>query len=158
MAGRPPKPTQLKIIEGNPGKRPLNTNEPQYAADAVRCPMWLDPDAKREWRRVVKLLKANHLATEADVMALAAYCQAYARWKLAEQELSKRIEEDGGLYFCTPQGYRQQHPEVSIAQKNQQLMLQAAAKFGLDPSSRSKLSLPTNNRDELDDVLSGRSG
>jgi len=29
MAGRKPKPTALKIIEGNPGKRPLNKNEPK---------------------------------------------------------------------------------------------------------------------------------
>ena len=26
--GRKPKPTALKILEGNPGKRPLNENEP----------------------------------------------------------------------------------------------------------------------------------
>lgn len=26
--GRKPKPTALKLLEGNPGKRPINANEP----------------------------------------------------------------------------------------------------------------------------------
>jgi len=29
MRGPPPKPTYLRILEGNPSKRPLNRNEPQ---------------------------------------------------------------------------------------------------------------------------------
>lgn len=27
--GRPPKPTYLKVLEGNPGRRPINENEPK---------------------------------------------------------------------------------------------------------------------------------
>ena len=27
--GRKPKPTAVKVLEGNPGKRSLNTNEPK---------------------------------------------------------------------------------------------------------------------------------
>jgi len=30
MAGRKPKPTALKKLEGNPGKRKLNTKEPPF--------------------------------------------------------------------------------------------------------------------------------
>jgi hypothetical protein len=29
MRGRKPKPTHLKLLEGNPGRRPLNTGEPR---------------------------------------------------------------------------------------------------------------------------------
>ena len=35
MAGRKPKPTALKKLEGNPGKRKLNTKEPVFAAFCV---------------------------------------------------------------------------------------------------------------------------
>lgn len=28
--GRKPTPTAIKMLEGNPGKRPLNTKEPKY--------------------------------------------------------------------------------------------------------------------------------
>ena len=31
MAGRKPKPTAVKKLEGNPGKRKLNTKEPNLA-------------------------------------------------------------------------------------------------------------------------------
>ena len=49
MRGRKPTPTAIKVLEGNPGKRPLNDREPQPPKKAPSCPKWLEPDAKREW-------------------------------------------------------------------------------------------------------------
>ena len=40
--GRKPKPTAMKELEGNPGKRPLNPNEPRPERKAPRCPAWLE--------------------------------------------------------------------------------------------------------------------
>ena len=34
--GRPRKPTKLKILEGNPGRRPLNKSEPEYAPTVLK--------------------------------------------------------------------------------------------------------------------------
>ena len=46
--GRKPKPTAIKELEGNPGKRPLNANEPKPERKAPRCPGWLaTPDERR---------------------------------------------------------------------------------------------------------------
>ena len=42
MAGRKPKPTAVKKLEGNPGKRKLNTKEPVPAKGMPDCPEWLD--------------------------------------------------------------------------------------------------------------------
>jgi hypothetical protein len=39
--GRPPKPTALKVFEGNPGKRDLNNQEPQPKKGAPSCPKTL---------------------------------------------------------------------------------------------------------------------
>ena len=36
--GRKPKPTALKVLEGNPGKRPLNENEPIPPKGSIKCP------------------------------------------------------------------------------------------------------------------------
>lgn len=47
IRGRKPKPTNLKVLEGNPGKRPLPTNEVKPQKKAPRCPQWLEEDAKR---------------------------------------------------------------------------------------------------------------
>ena len=50
--GRKPKPTAMKELEGNPGKHPLNTSEPKPNKKAPACPKWLEPEAKKEWRRL----------------------------------------------------------------------------------------------------------
>ena len=50
MAGRKPKPTALKKLEGNPGKRKLNTKEPVPGKGMSDCPKWLLPEAKEEWK------------------------------------------------------------------------------------------------------------
>ena len=49
--GRKPKPTALKKLEGNPGKRPLNTMEPTPPNVSIHCPQYLLPDARKEWKR-----------------------------------------------------------------------------------------------------------
>ena len=140
MRGRPPKPTVLKALAGNPGKRPLNQNEPKPQTKRLTCPSWLDVDAKREWHRLSPELKRLGLLTIVDAVAFAGYCQAYARWMQAERLLS-----DLGLVMTVPtkngDGYEQQRPEVSIAQKYFQIATTTGARFGLDPSSRSRLSV-----------------
>ena len=111
--GRPPKPTAVKKLEGNPGKRPLNENEPKPSGKAPSCPTWLEPDAKKEWDRLSAVLEAMGLLTSVDMAAFAGYCQAYARWKEAEEFITKH-----GSIIKTNSGYIQQVPQVSIAHVN----------------------------------------
>lgn len=92
MAGRTPKPTHLKVLEGNPGKRALNKNEPKPQAKIPSCPSHLDKEAKVEWRRISKQLLQLGLLTEIDRAALAAYCQAWSRWVYAENKISELVE------------------------------------------------------------------
>ena len=87
--GRKPKPTALKMLEGNPRGRPLNTEEPKPEKKAPRCPSWLEAEAKKEWKRLAKVLENMGLLTEMDMAAFAGYCQAYARWKEAEEFLTQ---------------------------------------------------------------------
>ena len=49
--GRKPTPTTIKELEGNPGIRPLIDAEPKPERKAPPCPKWLEPEAKKEWRR-----------------------------------------------------------------------------------------------------------
>ena len=93
MAGRKPKPTAIKKLEGNPGKRKLNTKEPIPAKGMPNCPEWLMPEAKKEWERLADLMNQMGVLTEVDMAAFAAYCQSYARWKEAQDDVySDRIE------------------------------------------------------------------
>ena len=103
--GRKPKPTAIKRLEGNPGKRPLNIYEPKPQKKAPACPDWLDEEAKREWHRLAKTMEAMGVLTEADRAAFATYCDAYSKWKDATEFINQH-----GQIFKTPSGYIQQVP------------------------------------------------
>lgn len=151
-AGRKPKPTALKELEGNPGKRKLNTRESKPEKGIPTCPDWLLPEAKREWTRLAENLGKLGVLTKIDRSVFAAYCQSYARWKEAQEHIDRE-----GSTFETDKGYQQQTPWVGIANTNQKLMLQAASEFGLTPSSRSRIVVDPKDSgtDEMEDLLSG---
>ena len=148
MAGRKPKPTAVKKLEGNPGKRKLNTKEPNPGKGMPDCPAWLLPEAKTEWIRLSEKLNQMGVLTEIDRSAFAAYCQSYARWKEAEEFIEKH-----GTIVKTPSGYWQQVPQVSIAQTNLKVMLKFCSEFGLTPSSRSRMIAGELNKDTAVDEM-----
>lgn len=151
--GRKPTPTAIKELEGNPGHRPLNDQEPKPVKKAPPCPKNLEPEAKKEWRRLAKHMESLGILTELDMAAFASYCQHYARWKEAEDFLTQH-----GTIVKTPSGYWQQVPQVSIAQTYNKLMMKAAEQFGLTPSSRSRIIAgdgEQSSRDEMEDILGG---
>ena len=135
--GFAPEPTVLKVIKGNPGKRPLNVREPKPKPIKPTCPAWLDAEAKREWKRIVPELDSLGLLGKIDRAALAGYCECWSQWQQAS-----RILQEKGLTFKTPSGYMQQRPEVSIAQKSLSLLKGFCQEFGLTPSARSRIQTP----------------
>ena len=64
-----PKPTALKVLEGNPGKRPLNDHEPIPPKGELKCPSWLLPEAKKEWKRLASSLEAMGVPVTAESFA-----------------------------------------------------------------------------------------
>lgn len=144
--GRKPMPRELKLLHGNPGKKKIPEGV-RVPPRAPTCPRWLLPEAKREWRRIAPGLENLGLLTEIDRASLAAYCQALARAITAERVIAK-----DGETFETPSGYIQQRPEVAIAVKQWGLVAKFATEFGLTPSSRSRISLPSPAGDEGDDL------
>ena len=153
--GRKPTPTALKELEGNPGKRKLNDKEPKPNKKDPSCPKWLEEEAKKEWKRLAKKMEAMGILTEVDMAAFAGYCQAYARWKEAEEFITQH-----GTIVKTPSGYWQQVPQVSIAQTYLKVMNRFAEQFGLTPASRSRIVADSTSNagyDEMEDILGGGS-
>ena len=146
MPGRKPKPTALKVLEGNPGKGEINRHEPAPGKGMPKCPRWLLPEARKEWNRLAKKLNQMGVLTEIDQAAFAAYCQAWARWKEAQEA----INECGAVYE-TDTGFRKS-PWVTIANDNQRLMIQAASEFGLTPSSRSRIVAGSDSKSDMDEM------
>jgi P27 family predicted phage terminase small subunit len=135
--GRKPLPSSLKKLQGNPGKRPLNQNEPRPRAVLPRCPGHLSPEARAEWKRMARRLFLLGLLTELDATALSIYCQAYGRWVQAEQKLAQY-----GLLIKTGNDQPQLSPYLSIANRAMEQMKALLAEFGMTPSSRSRLVVP----------------
>jgi P27 family predicted phage terminase small subunit len=150
--GRPPKPTVLKRLAGNPGKRTLNPNEPDPRRDDVAPspPRHLSREAKREWRRVVPELHRLGLLTRIDTAALEAYCEAYATWV----DATKRVREQG-MVFNSPNGWPVQNPYLSIANQAAKEIHRWLVEFGMTPASRSRVSVERKDeKDPYEDLLS----
>lgn len=146
--GPPPKPTALRILNGNAAKRPLNDREPRAPTGDPRCPSWLSKEAKQAWRRLVPLLSAMKVLTLADVDALTAYCQTYARWRAAEAFLQQHgevypLRDEQGKVRCM-----QQFPQVSIARNLLLVLKTYQQEFGLTPASRSRLVIAAEDEDD----------
>lgn len=145
MRGRKPKPTVLKLIEGNPGKRRLPAHEPKpLPAGQVEPPAWLGADARSEWERVAPELDRMGLLSVVDLTLLAAYCQQVGRMLQAERELAEHIRRTGSqMVVHTNKAGAQNmvpHPAIKIARETAALAKAMATEFGFTPSSRARLS------------------
>lgn len=144
MTGPKPKPTALKLLQGNPGKRGLNKNEPKPQRGAPDKPGWLTELASSEWDHIVPLLLNMGVLATADGAALANYCQSYARMIQAEAEIDRV-----GIVVEIPILNKEQdvvgwklrkNPAVTAALAEKKEMRAALGLFGLDPSSRTRLT------------------
>ena len=149
MAGRPPKPTKLKMLQGNPGRRPLPENEPQPTVAIPTRPGWLSVEAKHEWRRLAPELERLELLTLVDRGAFAAYCQSWGLYVDAVKDLL-----ENGTIFVTAKGYQSPRPSVGMMVKMLSAMSRFGGKFGLSPSDRAKIDLPKPAKgDEFSEFL-----
>ena len=150
VVGRPPKPTRLKQLQGNPGKRPLNKREPHPESGAPTRPEWLLPEAKREWNRVVPELERMGLLAKIDRAMLAGYCQCWGMYVEALKDIEKN-----GTTFVTDKGYEGPRPSVGIATKMLSQIATFSAKFGFTPSDRSRIAVPpASEADPFEEFLS----
>jgi P27 family predicted phage terminase small subunit len=144
MPGPKPTPTHLKLIRGNPGKRPIRPEpQPAQTAEVPEPPSFLTGYAADEWWRVAPELYRLGLLTLVDVMPLAAYAQAYADWRTASEALAKMREKDpvtGALLVKGDGGSPMQNPLVKIVARAADDMVSFAGHFGMSPAARARIS------------------
>lgn len=142
MAGKP-KPTALRIIEGNRSKRPLPKNEPKPRVGIPQPPAQLDAYATAEWNRIAPELEAIGLLSTIDGTTLAAYCQCVSRWMQAEEAIAKMKARDkltSGLMIKTSNGNAIQNPLVGVANRSMLMAIRFASEFGMSPAARARLA------------------
>lgn len=145
MASPRPKPTALKIIEGNPGKRPLNKNEPKPEVALIPCPDYLKEDdiAYEEWERIVPELYKLGLLTNVDRAMLELYCSQYSIYRNA-----LKIIKEKGIATANVRHGDKAHPATQVAREAAKIIKAIAIEFGLTPSSRGRISLPSDSIDD----------
>ena len=155
IPGRKPKPANLKLITGNPGRRKINANAPSPQLARPLPPDHLSDEAKVEWSRVSDELYGLGLLSQVDRAALAAYCQAYARWGQAERaltEMAKKAMPTGALMIISKNGMAIPNPLVGVANKAMADVVRYAAEFGMTPSARSRIEAHKLAESPEDDV------
>lgn len=109
--GRPQKPTVLKVLEGNPGKRPLPKAEPKIVGEVER-PKWLRGRSVEVWDQYAPILQRIGLLTIGDV-------DDFARW------------------CCLTAEHRKNPPKFSVSKHARLDAL--SGKFGLTPADRARI-------------------
>lgn len=160
--GPAPKPTKLKVLAGNPGKRKLNQEEPEPAlVEKAPPPAHLPEYAKEAWKEIVPELCRLKLLTVVDMIGLEMCCMAYQRWRENEDWVTKY----GGtiVYRAEPTEQEkkenkpgkirsvQQAPQVWSAKSAFEQYKNMMAEFGLSPSARTRLSV-SGGKKEIDNA------
>lgn len=154
MGLRGPKstPTALKLLQGNPGKRPLNLADgvnPLIRAPSP--PSWLSPQALKEWRRITGELLTLGLIAEIDKASLSTYCQtwgdlcdleaAFAAQKKKARDSDKKSDTVvmAAYFQKTPTGFlRESAIHKKIIEMRSELD-RYVRNFGLNPSARARV-------------------
>jgi P27 family predicted phage terminase small subunit len=135
--GPRPTPTNIKLARGTLRAKPAA--EPTPPTTGVQMPAHLGPVAAARWAELLPIVQAMRVMTDADVEALARYCDTY-EWWLA---VRTKLRAEGDTYPILNDGgevkYIAQRPEVSIAHKLATQLRQLEQDFGLNPSARTSL-------------------
>jgi P27 family predicted phage terminase small subunit len=148
MAGRRPKPTALKLVTGNAGKRPINKKEPKPRREIPSCPAHLDDSGKVAWGRLSVLLDRMGVLTEADSFALERLADCYTDIL----ECRKLIERDGRTYTAESMGGKliKANPAVNQLRAADSQFKSYLVEFGLTPAARSKVHASPDDDDKKD--------
>lgn len=128
------KPTVLKLLEGNPGKRPLTGDEVKPQPIAMGCPKWLPGEAKIVWKEYAEKLERLCLLTEIDGADFQNFCIALGD----VNKLTVFIDKNGHT-FNSPTGNITRRPEVEFRNQAIKIVTVLAGKFGMSPSDRAGL-------------------
>lgn len=133
--GRKPIPTHLKVLTGNPGKRPLNPDEPMPEGDLIEPPAWLTESQKSGWRVAIEDAPRGMLKRiDRSVLTV---------WVVAEdlhRTASEAVVKFGLVTKTTRTQEPIQNPYLPIVNRQAQIMLKAAAELGFTPSSRTRVA------------------
>ncbi len=159
MAGRPRKPTHLKVVAGTAQPCRTNANEPEPQRERPSPPSHLSDRGKAAWAEAVLITDRMGVLTEADPLALEDLAETLADLRAARASLEKPLSmtvrgedgepvekvfaEAGERYYWTfgkSGPMRRARPELADIADASRRLTACLAKFGLNPADRSRVS------------------
>jgi len=145
--GRKPLPANVHLLRGNPSKlsaAALLDENIRPKVEIPSCPAHLNDEARKEWKRVTRYLAELGLVSQIDRGELAAYCEAWGDFVWAGKRIREQGKDDptgdAGRIGETPSGLRRPSVHMQIKYRALEAMDRFAAKFGMSPSDRSRVT------------------
>lgn len=142
---RPPKPTNLKLVEGNRGKRATSKQEPDpdYLED-LTPPAWLQAGAREVWDELAPHLRKQRLLTVVDVEPLAVACAELAHYRALHQTLGTmdlvKTSKPAALNGAPAAG-EHINPWYIVQGMSLKKALNILRDFGMTPAARTRIAL-----------------
>jgi len=154
MKGRKPYP--YEVIEVNNDKcrytkeqlESRKANQPKINSVTLKCPQNLSDDAKKEWKRIVKLYQelSHPLINDLDVNALEIYCEAVVTYRKAMQ----KVRETSEVYVSkTDPNKPRKNPWLTVANEAAIQVKKYGEILLLDPVSRARAGLVKKKDEDL---------
>jgi P27 family predicted phage terminase small subunit len=150
MRGRKPKPTALKVLRGDQPDR-INLAEPKTIPGRPACPEFLDAVARSKWDEMVSRLEAMGVLSQSDGEALALYCLLHSHVVEAEKQIAAH-----GLTERSKVGGDRVSAHFRVLREATSQMTRLLVEFGCTPSSRGRIKMGGEKKDELAEFLDGR--
>lgn len=147
--GQKPKPTQIKIAEGNRSKVAKDQLRPDTPGlGRPRVPMHLSAEERRLWADVVRSLPPT-LLTMADEAVLERFAIYWARFREAGKMIAKT-----GLMVQSPNGPIR-NPLLVVQNACSKEMHAAGSEIGLSPVARARMAGAGSEEDDPMELLLG---
>jgi P27 family predicted phage terminase small subunit len=135
LRGRKPKPSHLRLVQGNAGHRPINQKEPKPKGDLTKPPEWLSDDQKQIWNDVIADAPKG-LLKKLDGSVLTVWVVACS----IHRRMAEKV--NAGLVLAhTPAGMPVVGPYMSILNRQSAIMVKAASELGFSPSARTRIQV-----------------
>lgn len=139
-AGRPPKPSGIRRLEGNLGKRAIPDSVESHGRPLM--PGYLDPEQQELWRQIEAGMPPR-LLTLADTQAIERMCVAWARFRECQRKIAALTMFNRGSV-----GQLTISPLLRIQAMAAREMQAAGMELGLSPVARARISAPETADDD----------
>lgn len=161
MGGRPPTPSALKELHGNPGHRPLNEHEPKpnvYLPE--KLPYEMSGVASEIFNNKARELYQCGILTNLDVEFLGIWAEMMEEYI----DIKNEIKKQGRVYYkqrIDGSGNELMEPArnpnmITLENLRREIRFYSA-RLGTEPSARTKLQIIKIEEDEFEEYLSKKS-